>query len=185
MKTFNISGYSRFAAILSILFASAHLPASAVSPEHSVVGDELAVWHAMAGAIARDNAARPFKQWFFRSDFAAAPFIASAMDDPDRKEFCGLSGLDAQAMIAQLKAVNSKHILLDSKAAEAAGFRLARKKNPLARYFALSRVAFNPAGESAWLSVELNSERGSIARLDKIDGEWKLTSRCASWYMPQ
>lgn len=185
MKSFNIRGCIRFARAFSILFASALMPANAVSPQHSVVGEELAVWKAMAGVIARDNVERPLKLWFFRSDFAAADFIATAMSDPDREEFCGLSGPDSQAMIAQLKAVNVKPKLLDSAAAEAVGFTLVRTKNPVLRYFALSRVLFNPAGDSAWLSVELNSERGSIARLDKVGGEWKLISRCAGWYMPK
>ena len=185
MKTFATRGRFRFVKIFSILFVSALLPANAVSPQHSVIGEELAVWNAMAGVIARENTERPLKLWFFRSDFTAAPFIASAMDDPDRAEFCGLSGPESQAMIEQLKVVNAKPILLDSKSAEAAGFRLVRTKNPVLRYFALSRVAFNAAADSAWLSVELNSERGSIARLDKVGGEWKMTSRCAGWYMPR
>jgi hypothetical protein len=185
METFSIRGRFRFARVFSILFVSALIPVNAVAPQHGVAGDELEVWNAMAGAIARENTARPFKLWFFRSDFTAAPFIATAMDDPDREEFCGLSGPDSQAMIAQLKAANASPVLLDSKTAEAAGFRLVREKNPVLRYFALSRVAFNPTGDSAWLSVELSSERGSIARLDKVEGEWKVTSRCAGWYMPR
>jgi hypothetical protein len=185
MKTFDTRGRFRFARLLSIVLVGALAPANAVSPQHRVAGEELAVWNAMAGEIARENTARPFKLWFFRSDFTAAPFIATAMDDPDREEFCGLSGPDSQAMIAQLKAVNATPVLLESKTAEAAGFRLVREKNPVLRYFALSRVAFNPSGDSAWLSIELNSERGSIARLDKVEGEWKMTSRCAGWYMPK
>ena len=28
-------------------------------------------------------------------------------------------------------------------------------------------------------------ERGSIARLDKVDGQWRRTSRCGAWYMPE
>lgn len=185
MKTTKIGRRFRFAAILAILFTSAFTAANTAAGAHGVAGEELAVWHAMAGVIARDNAERPYRQWFFRSDFTAATFIASAMDDPDREEFCGLSGPDSKAMIAQLKVINTKPILMDSKSAAAAGFRLARDKNPVFRYFAFSRVAFSPAGESAWLSVELNSERGSIARFDKVEGEWKLASRCAGWYMPK
>ena len=40
------------------------------------------------------------------------------MIDPDREEFCGLSGADSQAMIAQLKSVNADPVVLDSAEAE-------------------------------------------------------------------
>jgi hypothetical protein len=33
--------------------------------------------------------------------------------------------------------------------------------------------------------VELNGERGFIARLDKINGQWSKTSSCGGWYMPE
>ena len=108
-----------------------------------------------------------------------------AMTDPDREEFCGLSAPDSQAMIEQLKAAGVETVELAEQTAQFAGFKLARKKNPLQHYFAMSRVVFNLAGDSAWLAVELNGERGSVARLDKIDGEWKRTSRCGAWYMPE
>jgi hypothetical protein len=49
----------------------------------------------------------------------------------------------------------------------------------------MSGVVFDPSKQKAWLSVELNGERGSIVRLDKIGGEWNRTSRCGGWYMPQ
>ena len=161
------------------------MPANAVWPPPGAVGEELAVWNAMAGVIARDSAAKPFKLWYFQSDFAAATFIASAMTDPGREEFCGLSAADSQAMIAQLKEASVNPVVIDSDTAENAGYKLAHKKNPRFRYFAMSRVVFNKTGDSAWVSVELNGERGSVVRLDKVAGEWKRKSRCGAWYMPE
>ncbi|MEJ0085849.1 MAG: hypothetical protein WDO72_09210 [Pseudomonadota bacterium] len=185
MKTFNDKVRLRFAAVLSCLFLSASVPAGAAGGDSGVTGEELAVWSVMAATIASDNADRPYKLWYFKSDFSAANFISIAMDDPDREEFCGLSAQDSQAMLEQLKAVGAAPVVLEEATAEFAGFRLARKKNPRMRYFAMSRVVFNPTLDSAWLSIELNGERGSIARLDKVDGEWKRTSRCGAWYMPE
>jgi hypothetical protein len=76
-------------------------------------------------------------------------------------------------------------VLLGSDDAEAVGYDIVREKKSVSRYFAFSRVAFSPAGDSAWLSVEVNSERGYIARLDKSAEGWKLVSRCPGWYMPK
>src|SRR5262245_5913785 len=185
MKTKNYRVRFRLTAILPILTLSAFVTATAAPSPHAARGEELAVWHAMAGVVGADNAAKPIKLWFFRSDFASASFIASAMDDPDRTEFCGLSAQDSQEMVAQLKKVNTKPVLLDADDAEAVGYRIVREKQPPLRYFALSRVAFSPAGDSAWRSAEVNSERGYIARLDRTADGWKLASRCAGWYMPK
>jgi hypothetical protein len=88
-------------------------------------------------------------------------------------------------MVAQLKVANTKPVLLDSEDAEAVGYQIIREKKRVSRYFAFSRVAFSPAGNSAWLAVEVNSERGYLARLDKTPQGWKLASRCAGWYMPK
>jgi hypothetical protein len=139
----------------------------------------------MAETVARDNASRPLKLWYFQSDFAAASFISSAMADPERQEFCGLSSSAVQAMLAELKSVSAEPVVLDSSVAESAGFQIARKKNPRMRYFAMSRVIFDPVGERAWLSVELNGARGYVVRLDKVAGQWKRMSRCGGWYMPE
>jgi hypothetical protein len=174
----------RLAALVACLM-SINPNAIAQSPASGVTGDELAVWNVMAATIASDNADRPYKLWYFKSDFSAANFISIAMSDPDREEFCGLTGPASQAMLEQLKAAGATPVVLEEETAEFAGFKLARKKNPRMRYFAMSRVVFNPAVDSAWLSIELNGERGSIARLDKVDGEWKRTSRCGAWYMPE
>jgi hypothetical protein len=183
MKTFT-NKIRRLAAIVACLL-SVNPNAFAQSPAYGVVGDELAVWNVMAATIASDNADRPYKLWYFKSDFSAANFISIAMSDPDREEFCGLTGPASQAMLEQLKAAGASPVVLEEQTAEYAGFKLARKKNPRMRYFAMSRVVFSPAIDSAWLSIELNGERGSIARLDKIDGAWKRTSRCGAWYMPE
>jgi hypothetical protein len=184
MKTFYNENRLKVAALFSCLLF-VQFPASAAAPEPGVVGEELAVWNVMAALIASENTERPYKLWYFKSDFSAANFISMAMTDPDRAEFCGLSGPDSLAMIEQIKTAGAEPVVLEEQTAQFAGFKLARKKNPLVRYFAMSRVAFNAAGDSAWLAVELNGERGSVARLDKIDGEWKRTSRCGAWYMPE
>lgn len=185
MKTSNYSGRSKLAAFLRILTLSAFMTAAVAKSPAAAQGEELAVWSAMTEVVAADNAAKPIKSWFFRSDFSAASFIASALDDPERDEFCGVSARESQAMVDQLKKVNTKPVLLDSDDAEAVGYQIVREKKRASRYFAFSRVAFSPAGDRAWVSVEVNSERGYIARLDKTPQGWKLASRCAGWYMPK
>ena len=175
----------RIAARFAFLFALTIAPAHAVWPPPNAGGEELEVWQAMAGAIARDNAEKPYKLWYHQSDFTAASFIASALSDPERSEFCGLSTDAVKSMISELKAVSAEPVVLDSDVAKSAGFRLAQKKNPRLRYFAMSRVVFDPARERAWLSVELNGARGSIVRLDKVAGQWNKASRCGAWYMPE
>jgi hypothetical protein len=183
MNTFKFRNGFRWFGFLLCLSGSP--PAMADGPASGVVGEELAVWSVMAATIAGENAERPYRLWYFKSDFSAADFISIAMNDPDREEFCGLSGPDSQAMIEQLKAAAAAPVVLEDSTAEFAGFKLVRRKNARLRYFALSRVVFSPQIDSAWVSVELNGERGSIARLDKVEGEWKRTSRCGAWYMPE
>jgi hypothetical protein len=168
-----------------ILAALTSVPASAVWPPPKAEGDELAVWQAMAGTIAKDSEAKPYKLWYAESDFSAQTFIASALIDPDKALFCGLSSSEVKNVVTQLKSANLEPVQLDSDVAEAAGYKIAHKKNPRFRYIAMSRVVFDPAKQKAWLSVELNGERGSIVRLDKVDGRWSRTSRCGGWYMPQ
>ena len=186
MKTLMAKHRSRIAArfaclaVLTLTFATAN---AAWPPAHAG-GDELAVWQAMAGIVASEGASRPYKQWYFKSDFAASSFISIAVADPDRDEFCGLSSQAVQTMISELKAINDDPIVLDLSVVESAGFRIGRKKDPNIPYFAMSRVVFDPERDSAWLSLELNGSRGSIVRLDKIDGKWQRTARCGGWYMP-
>jgi hypothetical protein len=167
------------------LFALKLAAATVNRPLPHAAGDELAVWQVMAEDISRENESNPYNLWYVVSDFASASFIASAMGDPDRDQFCGLSGAQAQAMISELKTINATPVALDASVAKAAGLRLAYTKNPRQRYFALSRVVFDPEGTRAWLSVELNGARGSIVRLDKIDSQWTKTSKCAGWYIPE
>jgi hypothetical protein len=171
--------------VVMILAALTPMTASAVWPPPKAEGDELAVWQAVAGTIARENASKPYKLWYSQSDFTAASFIASALTDPDKEEFCGLSSTEVKSMVSQLKSASLEPVQLDSEVAESAGFKIAHKKNPRFRYFAMSRVVFDQSKEKAWLSVELNGERGSIVRMDKIAGQWNRTSRCGGWYMPQ
>jgi hypothetical protein len=175
----------RVSGLLVGLIALTPIAAHATWPPPKAEGEELAVWRAMAGLVARDNASKPYKLWYSQSDFAAASFIASALADPDKEQFCGLSGTEVQSMISQLKSVSLDPIELEPDVAESVGFKIAHKKNPRFRYFALSRVVFDSSQQKAWLSVELNGERGSIVRMDKIAGEWSRTSRCGGWYMPQ
>jgi hypothetical protein len=156
-----------------------------VWPPPKAEGDELAVWQAMAGTITKDNEAKPYRLWYAESDFTAASFIASALADPDKEQFCGLSAADVKSVITRLKNASLDPVQLDSNVAAAAGYKIAHKKNPRLRYFAMSRVVFDPSKQKAWLSVELNGERGSIVRLDKVGEQWTRTSRCGGWYMPQ
>ena len=169
--------------LISTLVASA--PAFAVWPPPTAGGEELAVWQAVAGTISRENTDKPYKQWYSQSDFAASSFISSALSDPEKAEFCGLSANDVKSMISRLKSLSVEPIQLDSDVAKSAGFKIAHKKNPRMRYFAMSRVVFDPSGNKAWLSVELNGERGSIVRMEKSGSEWNRTSRCGGWYMPE
>jgi hypothetical protein len=173
--------FAAFACLLAL-----NLGAATVNrPMPKVTGEELAVWQVMAEDIANENAANPYKLWYVASDFTSASFIASAMADPDRDQFCGLSGAQAQAMISNLKTINATPVALSTSIAKAGGFKVAYAKDPRQRYFALSRVVFDPEGTHAWLSVELNGARGSIVRLDKIDSRWTKTSKCAGWYIPE
>jgi hypothetical protein len=167
------------------LFALTLVTANAAWPAPIAAGEELEIWQAMAGIVAQDNAERPYKLWYFQSDFAAASFIASAMTDPERKDFCGLSHSDVQEMLTELKSVSGSPIALDSSVAKSAGFKIAYRKNPRMRYFALSRVIFDPKREHAWLAVELNGVRGHVVRMDKVGSQWNRTSRCGAWYMPE
>lgn len=185
MKTLANTFRSRFAAGLTCLAALAFTTANAAGEPSQAPGDEIAVWQATAGVVARDHASHPYKLWYFQSDFTSASFIATALIDPDRDRVCGLSGPEARALISDLKTVNAEPMKLEKSLAQSAGFGIAYRKIPRQRYFAMSRVVFDPAGQSAWLSVELNGERGFIARLDKVDGRWSKTSSCGSWYMPE
>jgi hypothetical protein len=185
MKSLTTKHRSGIFAAFACFFTFELMAASAIRSLPHVAGDELAVWQAMAEVIASENDSRPYKLWYYQSDFSSESFISSAIADPDREKFCGLSGKDVQAMISALKTVSATPVVLKDEIAESAGLKVAHKKNPRMRYFALSRVVFDPEGRRAWLSVELNGSRGSIVRLDKIEGRWSKTSRCGGWYIPE
>jgi hypothetical protein len=176
---------SRIAAGIACLAALTFTTGSAAGAESQASSDELAVWQAAAGVVAREYISSPYKVWYFQSDFSSASFITTALIDPDREKVCGLSEPEARALISTLKTINAEPMKLEKTLAKSAGFGIAYRKIPRQRYFAMSRVVFDPAGQSAWLSVELNGERGFIVRLDKIDGQWSKTSRCGNWYMPE
>jgi hypothetical protein len=184
MKTTTNTFRSRVAAGIACLAALTFTTANAAWAEPHASNDEIAVWQAAAGVVAHDYVSSPYKVWYFQSDFTAASFISTALIDPDRDKVCGLSEPEARTLISDLKAVNAEPMKLDKSVAQSAGFGIAYRKIPRQRYFAMSRVVFDPAGRSAWLSVELNGERGFIVRLDKVDGQWNKTSRCGGWYMP-
>jgi hypothetical protein len=84
-------------------------------------------------------------------------------------------------MVSQLQAVNAEPLMLDEALAEAGDLKVVKKKNPRARYVALSRVVFDPTQQHAWLAVDLSGTTGSIMRLDKVAGQWSKTARCGGW----
>jgi hypothetical protein len=172
----------RFLALAVLCMLASSMRAYAWPP--TVADDELAVWQATAASIAAEHGDSPLKLWYYESDFAASTFIASAMSDPDKPDYCGLTVPESKSMIAQLKAISAVTIVLNADIAEAAGFKLGTKKNPRFPYFALSRVVFDQEKDSAWVSVELNGQKGSIVRFDKVEGQWLKTARCGGWYMP-
>ncbi len=163
------------------LIALALILSTAARPATGILVDELAVWHAMAETIARDNPDRPYKQLYFQSDFESAENVASSMSDPARNEFCGLSRPDAEAMIGELKAISTEPVQLDEAFAEQSGLKLTHRKNPRSRYVALSRVVFDPSGQRAWLAVDLSGTRGGIMRLEKVGAQWSWVTRCGAW----
>jgi hypothetical protein len=154
------------------------------SPAADAVGDEPAVWRAVIGFVVADNASHPPKLLYFQSDLESASLVTSSMADPIRREYkdlCGLSNSDARAMVAQLQAVNAEPVTFDETVAEPTGLKISKKKNPRARYVALSRVVFDPSNQHAWLAVDLGGLSGAIMRMDKVAGQWSKTARCGGW----
>lgn len=156
------------------------LMANIARPGVQVIGDELAVLRAIAGIINRE-ATRPFENLYFESEFAGAPFVTTSLENPDRNQFCGLTRPEALQLVYELKVVSDRPVLLDKQTAKSAGLRIGRWKDPRFPYVVLSRVIFGPGNQFAWVGVELNGQAGSVMRLDKVDGEWKKTSRCGGW----
>jgi hypothetical protein len=181
MKFANTGCLSRKAATLACAVA---LIVNAASPAANSVGEEPAVWQAMAEFIAHDNASHPYKLLYFQSDFENGSLATNSMADPIRREFkdlCGLSASEARAMVSQLQAINAESVIFDQAVAEPAGMKLGKKKSPRARYVALSRVVFDPTNQHAWLAVDLGGVSGAIMRMDKVAGQWSKTARCGGW----
>ena len=158
--------------------------ATSALPAATPLQEEPAVWKAMVEFLATDNASKPYRQLYLQSDFETGPLVTNSLSDPTRREYkelCGLSNTDAKAMVAQLQAVNSESVPLETSIAEAGNLKLAKKKTPKARYVALSRVTFDPTNQYAWLAVDLSGGQGAIVRLDKVGGHWTRTSKCGGW----
>ena len=156
------------------------LVANVARPGVAVVGEELAVMRAVAGIVNRE-ATRPFENLYFVSEFAGASFVATSLENPDRNQFCGLTRPEALTIVYELKAASDRPVQLDKETAKSAGLKIGRWKDPRFPYVVLSRVLFGPGNQYAWVAVELNGKAGAVVRLDKVDGEWKKTSRCGGW----
>jgi hypothetical protein len=171
MKTLSM----RFSCAVALL-----LVATVAKPGAAIVGEELAVLQAMAAIITQD-APRPYQRLYFESEFEGAPNVASALDNPDRNKFCGLSRAEALQLVYELETVTAKRVEFDKAIAESAGLKLGHKKNSRFPYVVLSRAVFGPGSQHAWVAVELNGSSGAVMRLDKVGGEWKKTDRCGGW----
>lgn len=156
------------------------LVANVARPGVAVVGEELAVLRAIAGIINRE-ATRPYENLYFESEFAGAPFVTTSLENPDRNQFCGLSRPEALTIVYELQAASARPVQLDKETAKSAGLKIGRWKDRRFPYVVLSRVLFGPGNQYAWVGVELNGQAGSVMRLDKVDGEWRKTSRCGGW----
>ena len=154
--------------------------AAAATPAAGLIGEELAVVQAMAASITRD-AERPYENLYFTSEFEGAPFVMSAIENPDRNDFCGLTREGAVHMVNEIEIATSTRVQFDKETAKAAGLKLGKRKDARFPYLVLSRPVFGPGREYAWVGVELNGLRGAVMRLDKINGEWTKTSRCGGW----
>ena len=156
------------------------LAANVARPGVAVIGEELAVLRATAGIINRE-ATRPYENLYFESEFASASFVTTSLENPDRNQFCGLSRPEALTIVYELQAASARPVQLDKETAKSAGLKIGRWKDRRFPYVVLSRVLFGPGNQYAWVGVELNGQAGSVMRLEKIDGEWKKTSRCGGW----
>jgi hypothetical protein len=178
MNTPNTTNLSRRASVLSCVLLM--LVANVARPGAAVPGEELAVLRAIAGIVNRD-ASRPYERLYFESQFEGASFVATSLENPDRNDFCGLSRAGALAIVSELETLTTRRVQLDKEIAKSAGLKIGRRKDPRFPYVVLSRVVFGPGNYYAWVAVELNGKAGSVMRLDKVDGEWKKTSRCGGW----
>ena len=167
---------------IATLLASSLLAVSGAGAAEGAGDDERAVWKAAAAAMAQEaTRARPPKTLYYKSDFAEASLMVSFAKDDLAKDFCGLSGQAADAMAAELKAINSEAIEFDESIGEGGNLNLVRKKDPRRYYIALSRVVFDATRERAWLAVDLYKIAGAVIRMDKVDGAWRKAAECGGW----
>ena len=166
--------------VISSLACALLTLATVARPAAGLIGEELAVVQAMAAIITRD-AERPYENLYFASEFDGAPFVMTAIENPDRNDFCGLTREGALHMVNELEIATSTRVQFDRETAKVAGLKLGKRKDARFPYLVLSRPVFGPGREYAWVGVELNGSRGAVMRLDKINGEWTKTSRCGAW----
>jgi hypothetical protein len=145
-----------------------------------VAGEELAVIQAMVAIVSRD-AQRPFDFLYFESEFPAQDYVNSALSNPDRTSFCGLTREQAQFVVSELSKISSEPLEFSKTAAKPAGLSIGHKRLERFRYLTLSRVVFAPDRQHAWLVADLNGESGAIFRLEKKDGDWHKAARCGGW----
>ncbi len=154
---------------------------AAAFPGNGVVGEELAVIQAMASSINQESKGG-YDYLYFESDYSTGKNVESSMSNPDRTQFCGLSRPESEALMGELKQINSSPVEFESDVAKPTGMHVGRKKLPRFRYVFLSRVVFAPDNQRAWLAVDLNGESGAIMRLDKVGGQWSKAERCGGWF---
>jgi len=149
-------------------------------PQASLVGEELGVIQAMA-AILNHEADSSYDFLYFESDFSTSPYVASSMENPDRTQFCGLTREEGMSLVSTLEQLNEDPLEFDNATAKPAGLKIGHKKLPRFRYLLLSRVVFGPDQRYAFIAVNLNGSTGAVMRLDKVNGQWSKTARCAGW----
>lgn len=163
--------------VLAALVAAAPGRASDAIP---AAGEESEVLRVVAEELNRE-ASRPYDYLFHRTDFESSANIAASMDNPDRTEFCGLSRDAAQTLLDELELLSARPLAIDRSVAKQIGLKLGQKRHERFRYLTLSRVVFDRERRTAWLAVDLDGSSGAIVRLDKVDGAWSRTARCAGW----
>jgi hypothetical protein len=156
------------------------LAITSARPSSALLGEEAAVIQALATVLNRDSKGT-FDFLYYESDFPARAIIDSAISNPDRTQFCGLTREQAQAMVGQLAQLTSEPVEFGKDVAKPAGLSIGHKKLERFRYLTLSRVVFAPGGQQAWLAADLNGETGAVYKLEKVGGGWSKTARCAGW----
>jgi hypothetical protein len=142
--------------------------------------EELAVVQVVAKLLAGETT-RPYDYLYFESVFSARKHVVASMSDPDRTQFCGLSRDEATMLVKQISFLNTEPVEFDKRVAKDAGLSLGHKQFPKFRYLKLSRVVFGSDNLRAWLAADLNGESGALYRLDKVNGAWNASARCAGW----